>query len=80
MPQKKGGRHIFHAFAGAAGIQRVYSLSHLKDREVVEALAARDDALTAVVSGTTLGMMFAHAPAIWMGKVLADRINMKVMR
>lgn len=44
------------------------------------ALAARYDALTAVVLGTTLGMMLANAPAVWMGKVLADRINMTMMR
>ncbi|MEO8991847.1 MAG: TMEM165/GDT1 family protein, partial [Nitrosospira sp.] len=44
------------------------------------ALAARYDAMTAVVLGTTLGMMLANAPAVWMGKVLADRINMAMMR
>lgn len=44
------------------------------------ALAARYDALTTVVLGTTLGMMLANAPAVWMGKVLADRINMTMMR
>jgi putative Ca2+/H+ antiporter (TMEM165/GDT1 family) len=25
-------------------------------------------------------MMLANAPAVWMGKVLADRINMTMMR
>ncbi|SCX39073.1 Uncharacterized protein family UPF0016 [Nitrosospira sp. Nsp1] len=25
-------------------------------------------------------MMLANAPAVWMGKVLADRINMTLMR
>ncbi|WP_025041300.1 TMEM165/GDT1 family protein [Nitrosospira briensis] len=44
------------------------------------ALAARYDALIAVVLGTTLGMMLANAPAVWMGKILADRINMTMMR
>jgi putative Ca2+/H+ antiporter (TMEM165/GDT1 family) len=44
------------------------------------ALAARFDALAAVVSGTTLGMMIANVPAVWLGEVLAQRINMKVMR
>lgn len=44
------------------------------------ALAARYDALVLVVLGTTLGMMLANAPAVWIGKALAHRINMKWMR
>jgi putative Ca2+/H+ antiporter (TMEM165/GDT1 family) len=44
------------------------------------ALAARYDALMWVILGTTLGMMLANAPAVWIGKVLAERINMKMVR
>ncbi|MFA4916255.1 MAG: TMEM165/GDT1 family protein, partial [Syntrophales bacterium] len=44
------------------------------------ALAANYDSLGAVVMGTTLGMMIANVPAVWIGEALADRINMKVMR
>jgi putative Ca2+/H+ antiporter (TMEM165/GDT1 family) len=44
------------------------------------ALAARFDSLPAVVAGTTLGMMIANVPAVWLGNVLAQRVNMKVMR
>ena len=44
------------------------------------ALAARYDSLVAVVLGTTLGMMIANVPAVWLGEALADRVNMKVMR
>lgn len=44
------------------------------------ALAARFDALAAVVIGTTLGMMLANVPAVWLGERLAQRINLKVMR
>ena len=43
------------------------------------ALAARYDSLVAVVMGTTLGMMIANVPAVWMGDTLARRVNMKVM-
>jgi putative Ca2+/H+ antiporter (TMEM165/GDT1 family) len=43
------------------------------------ALAARYDSLVAVVMGTTLGMMIANVPAVWMGDTLARRMNMKVM-
>jgi putative Ca2+/H+ antiporter (TMEM165/GDT1 family) len=44
------------------------------------ALAARFDSLVAVVAGTTLGMMIANVPAVWLGDVLAQRVNMRVMR
>jgi putative Ca2+/H+ antiporter (TMEM165/GDT1 family) len=44
------------------------------------ALAARYDSLVAVVLGTTLGMMIANVPAVWLGEALADRVNMKLMR
>ena len=44
------------------------------------ALAARYQSLVAVVSGTTLGMMIANVPAVWVGEALAKRINMKWMR
>jgi putative Ca2+/H+ antiporter (TMEM165/GDT1 family) len=44
------------------------------------ALAARYDSLLAVVAGTTLGMMLADVPAVWVGEALARRVNMKVMR
>ena len=44
------------------------------------ALAARYQSLLAVVSGTTLGMMIANVPAVWMGEALAHRVNMKALR
>jgi putative Ca2+/H+ antiporter (TMEM165/GDT1 family) len=44
------------------------------------ALAARYDALMVVVMGTTLGMLIANAPAVWLGEALAHRINMKAIR
>jgi len=33
-----------------------------------------------VVVGTTLGMMIANVPAVWIGEALAHRVNMTVMR
>jgi putative Ca2+/H+ antiporter (TMEM165/GDT1 family) len=44
------------------------------------ALAARYDSLVSVVMGTTLGMLIANVPAVWLGETLAHRVNMKVMR
>jgi Ca2+/H+ antiporter, TMEM165/GDT1 family len=43
------------------------------------ALAARYNSLVAVVLGTTLGMMIANVPAVWVGEKLTHRVNMKVM-
>jgi putative Ca2+/H+ antiporter (TMEM165/GDT1 family) len=43
------------------------------------ALAARYDSLVSVVMGTTLGMMIANVPAVWVGEKLTHKINMKVM-
>jgi Ca2+/H+ antiporter, TMEM165/GDT1 family len=44
------------------------------------ALAAKYSSLAAVVAGTTVGMLIANAPAVWLGETLAHRMNMKVMR
>jgi Ca2+/H+ antiporter, TMEM165/GDT1 family len=44
------------------------------------ALAARYPSLVSVVMGTTIGMMIANVPAVWMGEALAHRIDMKWMR
>lgn len=44
------------------------------------ALAAHYDEMTLVVLGTTLGMMIANVPAVWLGEALAHRINMQRVR
>lgn len=44
------------------------------------ALAAKYPSLIAVVLGTTLGMLLANAPAVWLGERLAQRVNMTLMR
>jgi putative Ca2+/H+ antiporter (TMEM165/GDT1 family) len=44
------------------------------------ALAARYPSLPAVVAGTTLGMLIANVPAVWMGEALTQRIDMRRMR
>ncbi len=43
------------------------------------ALAARYDALVAVVAGTTLGMMLANVPAVYMGQAVARKVSMKLV-
>lgn len=60
----------------------VVALAEMGDKTQLAtvALAARYDSLVAVVLGTTLGMMIANVPAVWIGEALAHRVNMKVMR
>jgi putative Ca2+/H+ antiporter (TMEM165/GDT1 family) len=43
------------------------------------ALAAKYDALTAVVMGTTLGMMIANVPAVFLGEIAARKLNMRLV-
>lgn len=43
------------------------------------ALAARYDALVAVVMGTTIGMMIANVPAVLLGNVAAEKLPVKLV-
>jgi putative Ca2+/H+ antiporter (TMEM165/GDT1 family) len=43
------------------------------------ALAARYSDLVAVVAGTTLGMMLANVPAVFLGDAIARKVSMKVV-
>lgn len=43
------------------------------------ALAAKFDSLTAVIAGTTLGMMLANVPAVLLGEVAASKVSMRVV-
>jgi len=43
-------------------------------------LAARYDALAAVVVGTTLGMLFANVPVVYFGEALARRMPVAIIR
>jgi putative Ca2+/H+ antiporter (TMEM165/GDT1 family) len=43
------------------------------------ALAARYPDLVAVVAGTTLGMMLANVPAVFLGDAIARKVSMKVV-
>jgi putative Ca2+/H+ antiporter (TMEM165/GDT1 family) len=42
-------------------------------------LAARFDAYLAVVAGTTLGMMLANAPVVWLGERMTRLIPLRVV-
>jgi putative Ca2+/H+ antiporter (TMEM165/GDT1 family) len=43
------------------------------------ALAARYDAFVAVVAGTTLGMMLANVPAVYLGDQIAKKVSMTLV-
>jgi Ca2+/H+ antiporter, TMEM165/GDT1 family len=43
------------------------------------ALAARYDAVVAVVAGTTIGMMIANVPAVLLGNAAAEKLPKRVM-
>jgi putative Ca2+/H+ antiporter (TMEM165/GDT1 family) len=43
------------------------------------ALAAKYNALPAVVLGTTLGMMLANVPAVYLGEIAAKKLNMRLV-
>jgi putative Ca2+/H+ antiporter (TMEM165/GDT1 family) len=43
------------------------------------ALAAKYAQLTAVVAGTTLGMMIANVPAVFLGEVAATRLPLRIV-
>lgn len=44
------------------------------------ALAAKYPSLVAVVAGTTLGMMIANVPAVYLGEVAATKLPLKLVR
>jgi putative Ca2+/H+ antiporter (TMEM165/GDT1 family) len=44
------------------------------------ALAARSSAVWETVAGTTLGMMLANVPAVWLGDRLAEGLPMRAIR
>ena len=50
-----------------------------KTQVATVALAARYDALIAVVGGTTLGMMIANVPAVYLGDRIANRVSLKLV-
>jgi len=51
-----------------------------KTQVATMALAARYQSLWVVTAGTTLGMMLANAPAVWLGERLVKRVPLTLMR
>lgn len=59
----------------------IVALAEMGDKTQVTtvALAAQYQALVAVVAGTTLGMMLANVPAVFIGDQLAHRLPIKLI-
>lgn len=51
-----------------------------KTQVATVALAAKYNALTAVVAGTTLGMMIANVPVVLLGEVAATKVNFRLLQ
>jgi putative Ca2+/H+ antiporter (TMEM165/GDT1 family) len=68
---------------GAFGTTLIaFFLAEMGDKTQVAtvALAARYDALVAVVAGTTLGMMLANVPVVLFGDRLTRRVPLRLVR
>jgi putative Ca2+/H+ antiporter (TMEM165/GDT1 family) len=59
----------------------VVALGEMGDKTQIAtvALAARYDALVPVVAGTTLGMMIADVPAVFLGDTIAKKVSMPLV-
>ena len=59
----------------------VFFLAEMGDKTQIATvmLAARYDAYVAVVAGTTLGMMLANAPVVWLGERVTRRVPIRLV-
>ena len=73
-----GGRQLFGVFGTSA---LAFFLAEMGDKTQIAtvALAARYTELAAVVAGTTLGMMLANVPAVFLGERIAKNLSMPLV-
>jgi putative Ca2+/H+ antiporter (TMEM165/GDT1 family) len=81
-PDTLDGEPTLHASGAFVTTFIAFFIAEMGDKTQLATitLAARYPSLVAVVVGTTVGMMLANVPAVWLGEALAHRINMKVVR
>ncbi|MDO9405318.1 MAG: TMEM165/GDT1 family protein [Polaromonas sp.] len=60
----------------------VFFLAEMGDKTQIATvmLAARYDAYAAVVAGTTIGMMLANAPVVWLGERVTRLVPLRIVR
>jgi putative Ca2+/H+ antiporter (TMEM165/GDT1 family) len=83
VPDKLGGEEAKRARFGAFGATLVaFFLVEMGDKTQIAtvALAARYVSIAAVVAGSTLGMMLANVPAVYVGERLLRRVPAKAVR
>ncbi len=83
IPDKLGGEPKLTEKWGAFGATLVsFFLIEMGDKTQLAtmALAARFDSVLTVALGTTLGMMIADVPAVYLGEIAANRLPLKLMR
>jgi len=71
-----------HSVMGVFGTTVVlFFLAEMGDKTQIATvmLAARFDAYIAVVAGTTLGMMLANAPVVWLGERMTRLVPLRVV-
>ncbi len=73
-----GGRQLFGVFGTTV---LAFFLAEMGDKTQIAtvALAARYSDLIAVVAGTTLGMMLANVPAVFLGDRIAKKVSMTLV-
>ena len=73
-----GGKQRFGVF-GTTLV--AFFLAEMGDKTQIAtvALAARYHDLVAVVAGTTIGMMLANVPAVFLGNAIADKVSMTLV-
>lgn len=84
MPDRfeNGGGASVPRFGVFAATAIAFFLLEMGDKTQIAtiALAAKYESLAAVVGGTTLGMMLANVPAVFLGEVAATKLPMRVVR
>jgi putative Ca2+/H+ antiporter (TMEM165/GDT1 family) len=85
IPDKLAGDDNVQACAGAGPFVATtiaFFLAEVGDKTQIAtaALAAQFSHLAPVVAGTTLGMMIADVPAVFVGNTAGHKINLKLVR
>ena len=59
----------------------IFFLAEMGDKTQIAtiALGARYDSVTSVILGTTVGMMIANIPAVWLGRKFTERLPIKLV-
>ena len=83
IPDRLEGERRRHGGLGAFGTTLIaFFLVEIGDKTQIAtvALAARFESFVAVVLGTTLGMMIANVPVVYLGNLGAGRLPLRAIR